>query len=358
MILKNKKVLILSSLLTLLPSLVGLLLWNALPEKIITHWSFDGQPDSMSSPVFAVIFMPLLMLAAQWLCIFFTTKDPGNRGRNQKPLGLVLWIIPLMSNLCCGLMYALSLGVTLPVSNIMVAVMGVMFAAIGNYLPKCKMNFTLGIKIPWTYSSEENWNATHRFGGRVWMVCGLVLLFCALLPAKVSVTVMIAATVVMVGLPTLYSWRYYRMQKARGDALNSMSGANPRITKISLAFLILVLVFVAVILFTGELHYAFGEDILTIEASHYTDLTVRYDTIESIELREEAIPGIRVGGFGSFRLLMGFFENEEFGTYTRYTYYNPDTCIVLTSGDKILVLSAQDAAATRSLYEALLEKTK
>ena len=43
------------------------------------------------------------------------------------------------------------------------------------------------------------------------------------------------------------------------------------------------------------------------------------------ELREGNVDGTRIGGFGSFRLLLGFFENEEFGTYTRYTYYKPGT---------------------------------
>ena len=53
---------------------------------------------------------------------------------------------------------------------------------------------------------------------------------------------------------------------------------------------------------------------------------------------------------------MGFFENDEFGTHTHYTYYNPDVCIVLTVRGKAVVLSAETAEETRALYETLLSK--
>ena len=61
-------------------------------------------------------------------------------------------------------------------------------------------------------------------------------------------------------------------------------------------------------------------------------------------------------GFGSPKLSMGTFSNEEFGLYTRYTYTQCSTAIVIRSGERVLVISAEDAAATRALYEALLEK--
>ncbi len=105
MIRKYKKTLIITSLLTLLPIVVGLLLWDRLPERFATHWGIDGQPDGWSSISIAVFGMPLIMLAVQWLCVWCTVKDPGNKDRNQKMQALVLWIIPLLSNLCCGLMY-------------------------------------------------------------------------------------------------------------------------------------------------------------------------------------------------------------------------------------------------------------
>ncbi len=84
---------------------------------------------------------------------------------------------------------------------------GLLFVAIGNYLPKCQQNYTIGIKIPWTLSSEENWNRTHRLagwvmviGGIVFMVAGFFGVFWLVLPA--------AVTIVLV--PIVYSYILHR----------------------------------------------------------------------------------------------------------------------------------------------------
>ena len=205
MIRKYKKTLILTSLLTLLPMFAGLLLRENLPEMMPTHWGFDGQPDGWSSSTTAIFVMPLIMLAAYWICVFFTSKDKSNQDRNEKVQVLVFWIIPILSNLCCGLMYALALGVDLSITNIMFAFMGLVFAFIGNYMPKCKMNSTIGIKVYWTYTSEENWNATHRLAGKIWFIGGLMMMFIALIPAKYVIAVFLSVTAVMVIVPILYA---------------------------------------------------------------------------------------------------------------------------------------------------------
>lgn len=354
MIRKHKKTLILSSLVTLLPILVGLILWDKLPERFTTHWGIDGQPDGWSSLPFAVFFPPLILLAGQWLCVWVTAKDPGNKDRNEKPLGLVLWIIPILSNLCCGLMYALALGAEFPVPSIMVAALGLMFVVIGNYLPKCRMNSTLGIKVPWAYTSQENWNATHRFGGRLWVIGGLLIMLCGLLPSQWSVWVMLISILFLAFVPMVYSYLYYRRQKEQGDALvpfpPMFSKKNGRLTALLLCLLVLLLL---LILFSGDIRVNFGEESFTIEASFYDDLTVDYSVIESVEYRDGNVSGTRTAGFGSLHLLLGYFENEEFGTYTRYTYYKPEACVVVTANGKTLVLSGKTAAETEAIAREL-----
>ena len=207
MIRENKKKLMISSLLILLPILVGLLLWDRLPEHMTTHWGLDGQADGWSSLPFAVFASPLLMLAAQWVCVWFTTRDPGNQGRNKKISALVLWIIPVISNLVSGMTYAIALGLEFSPVAPMAALMGLLFAVMGNYLPKTRMNKTIGIKVYWAYTSEENWNATHRFGGKVWFIGGICMIFAALLPEKWCIAVMMAAILVLCVIPVVYSWR-------------------------------------------------------------------------------------------------------------------------------------------------------
>ncbi len=300
--------------------------------------------------------IPLMMLAAQWFCMFWTLKDPGNKNQNPKPMKTVLWILPVLSNVCCGIDYALTTGLNFSISSILFLVLGGMFAIIGNYLPKVKMNSTMGIKVPWAYTSEENWNATHRFGGRAWFAGGIGIMLGAFLPESWGVAIVLIGTIVFTVLPIAYSYRCYRMQKARGDALIPFPPmANTKAGKISLAFLAALLIFVGCMMFTGDIEYRFEEDRFTIEADFYDDRVLVYDVIESVEYRDANVPGTRAWGFGSFRLLMGTFQNEEFGTYTRYTYYRPESAVILTSMKKTYVLSGKNPEETQALYRQLLE---
>lgn len=357
MILKNKKLLVITSLLTLLPIPVGLLLWNRFPETMAIHFGITGQADGYASPAYAVFVLPVIMLAVQWLCILATSFDKGNKNRNQKMQSIVLWAIPLIGNLSiCGI-YALALGWEFsPVAWTMIP-MGLLFAVIGNYLPKTRMNYTMGIKVRWAYTSEENWNATHRFAGKIWVIGGIGIALCGLLPHLWAVTIMLVGILILVILPILYSWRYYKKELAEGKQLNlRCKGMSKGSRKVTVIAAILLTVLLCVILFCGKIDFVYREDSLFVDTNMYTDYILRYEKIDSVEYREGNVPGLRVGGFGSFRLLMGFFENEEFGTYTRYTYYNPEACVVIGTQGRHVVLSGETAEETRALYQTLLEK--
>lgn len=360
MILKNKKLLIITSLLTLLPIPVGLLLWNQFPETMAIHFGMTGQADGYASPSMAVFVLPLIMLALQWVCILGTALDKRNKNRNQKIQNLLLWIIPLIGNLSIFGIYALSLELEFsPVAWTMIFI-GLTFAALGNYMPKTRMNATIGIKIYWTYTSEENWNATHRLAGKLWVAGGILIALCFWLPNLWAMIVMFSILAIITTLPMIYSWRYYKKELADDKALK-----NPRVTvdkkvrKASLIALVLTFVLVAVVMFCGDIDFVYSENRLFVDANMYSDYTLRYDDMETVEFREGNVPGLRVGGFGSFRLLMGFFENDEFGTYTRYTYFKPDACVVITTtGGKTVVLSGKTYEETEKLYQNLLVLTE
>lgn len=207
MIKKNLKTLIISSVLILLPVLVGVILWNQLPEQIPTHWNVDGEVDGWSSKAFAIFGLPGIMLAAQWLCALGTGADPKSKNHSEKVLQLVLWIIPVLSNVLLAITYATALGKSIPVEIIMPVLIGIVFIIIGNYMPKCKQNYTIGIKIPWTLNSEENWNKTHRFAGKLWVVCGLLIVLSGFFG---GFWIFAAVALVMVLVPVIYSYLLHR----------------------------------------------------------------------------------------------------------------------------------------------------
>ena len=207
MIKKHLKFLIMTSFIILLPILAGLLLWDQLPEQIPSHWNIDGEIDGWSSKPFAVFGLPLILLAVQWLCTLGTAADPKKANHSGKVMHLVLWIIPIISILLFTVTYATALGKDIDIDLIMPVFIGFVFAVIGNYLPKCKQNYTIGIKIPWTLNSEENWNRTHRFAGRLWMVCGLAIMLTGFFG---SFWIFVPIVLLMILAPTIYSYVLHR----------------------------------------------------------------------------------------------------------------------------------------------------
>ena len=112
--------------------------------------------------------------------------------------------------------------------------------------------------------------------------------------------------------------------------------------------------FLPILLFTGSLETSLDDTSLTVKASYWSDLTLHYEDIDSIEYRPSVDAGSRIGGFGSPKLLMGSFRNEEFGAYTRYTYAKVSPCIVLKVDGHVYVIGTEDDSELRKIYEKIL----
>ena len=203
----SKWQLIVTSVVILLPILVGLLIWNRLPEAVPFHWNVNGEVDQWVSRGVAVFVLPFVMLAFHWLCIFVTSKDPRNKDNQEKALTLVVWIVPVLTNAVCCIAFATAIGCEISVSVVMALLLGVMFMVMGNYLPKCKPSFTIGIRLPWTLKDDENWRKTHRFAGILWVIGGAIITASAVFN---SFVVLISAVGLNALAPVVYSYLDYR----------------------------------------------------------------------------------------------------------------------------------------------------
>lgn len=215
MIKKNKWKLLRSSLVILLPILFGLIFWNKLPEQMVTHWGADGKANGWSNRNFAVFALPFFILAVHWFCILCTLKDPKNSDQSNKIFCILLWICPITSLVTSGMIYAAALGKALEATGVVYLLVGFLFTIIGNYLPKCKQNCTIGIRVKWTIENEENWNATHRFSGKVWTIGGVLMMVCAFLPEQISIYVFVALVIALSVISTGYSYCYYKRMQSR-----------------------------------------------------------------------------------------------------------------------------------------------
>ncbi|MBQ8354787.1 MAG: SdpI family protein [Oscillospiraceae bacterium] len=357
---KNKKYWLITSAITLVPILLGLLLWNKLPDRLPTHFGVDGAADGWSGKGFAVFGLPLMMLGFHIVIFFATRLDKQNRGHNEKVMNLVGLIFPVMSIVNSVIIYTQAMDLELNLSMLLFPMLGLLFIAVGNWLPKIKQNSTLGIKIKWTLYNEENWNRTHRFAGFVWVIGGVIFCLMGFVAEKALLFLLPLEVILLAVVPMVYSWNLARKQKREGtfteSQVNKDLKKHPVLMGVTTVLVTVILLGVGYIMFTGDIDYTVTDDKLTIDADFHSDLTVSLDTIDSMELCQGHPDGTRTWGFASARLLMGWFESDELGDYTRYTYTGCDSYILLTSGEDILMINAKTEADTQALYEELLEK--
>lgn len=210
MIKKNLPKLIITSLIILIPIVIGLILWDKLPDQVPMHWNAQGEVDGYGTKFQAVFLMPLVLVAFQWICVLGTSLDPKKQNINDKIFTFVLWIIPVISLLCNSMVFATALGHKVSVEIIMPLFMGALFVIIGNYMPKCKQSYTVGIKLPWTLDNEENWNKTHRLAGFLWVIGGVIIMATAFLGAFWLFFIVL---IPMVIVPFVYSYLLYKKNK-------------------------------------------------------------------------------------------------------------------------------------------------
>ena len=339
MLARHKGKLILSSLVILLPILPA---------------AFAGQT--------LFLWEPVLLLVSQWVIMLVVLHANRNKEQSPKVLNLVAWILPVLS-LLLGVVGQLAQGgadSAYLITALFTFFMGLLFFLIGNYMPKTKQNGAVGIRIKWTLESEENWDATHRYAGKLWCLGGLLLMVCALIPSVLMVILLwFVILAAMVILPTRYSYRFYKSQVAEGKV--EKRPVKPR-SIVLIAVLVLAFgAFLAWSLFSGDIQYVYGTDSLTVDASGWGDLTIPYSSVTSLEYFEQDpsqdASGFRTNGLGNFKVALGSFENDLYGDYTRYTFASCDACVVLESDGRTIVLNAPDAASTQELYQSLLEKT-
>ena len=346
MIKNNKLRFILSSVVILIPMLFPLL---GTAENILKT-SFNS---------FYLIISPIMLLV-HILLMIFEAKQQQKIPQNEKINKIIFWIVPIITLYISGIMLAISNGMEFSISFVMAPLLGIMFIVMGNYMPKSRQNRTFGIKIKWTLESEENWNATHRFAGKLWVILGCVILAAAFLPEMVFIFVFPVAITIAVVASIVYSYNYYVKHKEEvTESSSSLYSKNDKKAKtISIAVVSVILAFVSIISFTGKLNFTFKEEKMVVGVTFGGGTEIKYSDIESVEYIESKASGMRVSGFASSKLLYGWFRNDEYGNYLRYTYAQSDSYILIIMDGEEIVIADVDTDSTRALYDRLLEEMK
>ena len=160
-----------------LPFLISAAFYSRVPDRIAVHWDAAGVANGYGSKAFGLFSLPAIMFGAAVLVNVMLKLDPRSRNIDRSPQTkrAVLWFLVILANVMDVLIILNALNFRFNMSAAVFVVVGLGIAAIGNYLPKCKFNYTMGIRVPWTLASEENWRRTHRMAGPVWVAGGVLI---------------------------------------------------------------------------------------------------------------------------------------------------------------------------------------
>ena len=214
---KNKRFWIALAL-CFIPYIIGLAFYHQLPDPMPSHWNIAGEVDGYTAKNLFLFGLPTFMILIFIVCVFATKADPKSENIPPLMMNLVYAIVPILSNV----MYVLCINAALPnglnisISSVVPALLGIMFIVIGNYLPKCKQSYTVGIRTPWTLDDHEIWNKTHRLGGFVFMFMGVVMLCTCFLPEKMILIIELPIIFISTLVPIVYSYVLYK-KKCKGN---------------------------------------------------------------------------------------------------------------------------------------------
>ncbi len=159
------------------------------PDTVPTHWNIYGQPDNWSGKEFAAFFFPGLIIILYLMMIGLPFFDPMKQ--RYQEFSKTYQIIRISFILFLSAIYFLAslnaLGYKIPIDKVTPLGIGLLFIILGNFLPKVKKNWFVGIRTPWTLSNEDIWNKTHRLGGKIFMFCGLLMIMGIFFDPKIYV---------------------------------------------------------------------------------------------------------------------------------------------------------------------------
>jgi len=212
----NKKMVLFYVLLLIgIPFIYAAYLYPSLPEIIPTHFNIKGEADGFGGKG-SIYLGPIIMGVASLFTYFLLANikkfDPKRAGQVDEGLfqKFGFFTVLFLSALSMVILYATT-HQGMPIEKLLFPIMGLAFAGMGLYMPKIKQNYFAGFKLPWTLDNVDNWNATHKVAGKVWLYGGIVQFFAGMAFSSVtSFVIFFIDMIVMVLVPGIYSYRMFK----------------------------------------------------------------------------------------------------------------------------------------------------
>jgi len=185
--------------------------WQKLPDdvRIPVHWNVAGQPDRYGGKFMGLMLMPLVTLVMVIVMLVAPAIEPRQQNiqSSRKAYNMILSAIVLLMAFLHFIILMAALGEPVNVMKGVCLGIGLVFILIGNYSGKIRSNFMLGVKTPWTLSSELSWHKTHRLAGRLFILLGAIIGLSGLtLPGMAVFIILLAGVIGLVAMIMVYSY--------------------------------------------------------------------------------------------------------------------------------------------------------
>ena len=198
------------------------IMWNSLPETIPVHFGVSGKPDRYGSRI-EILFGPAIFTIISLLIYLILTNiyklDPKRYAPKLSGVAvkIAMAVIVFLSVICLFVLHWTLKQHTIGL-NFFLVMMGLFFAYIGNLMHTIKPNYFIGMRLPWTLESEENWKATHLLSGKIWFGGGILIAITALFITPIIMFfIMLGIVLIMVIIPVIYSYRFFKKKRAHNS---------------------------------------------------------------------------------------------------------------------------------------------
>jgi uncharacterized membrane protein len=203
--------LILSSFLTVA------ILYPSLPDQIPSHWNAAGEVDGYLPKFWGLFLFPFILTGLVLLFLVIPRIDPL-RANILQFLPYYEWFVVIFALFLLSLQATTILwayGILVPINTVMSLGIGILFFYIGILLGHARRNWFIGIRTPWTLSSNTVWKKTHRLGSVLFMVAGLIALLGTLFPAY-AIWLILVPVLALTGITVVYSYLLYEEMRRKG----------------------------------------------------------------------------------------------------------------------------------------------
>ncbi|HEX4562247.1 MAG TPA: SdpI family protein [Gemmatimonadales bacterium] len=186
-----------------------------LPPTVATHWGLNGTPNGYSSRWWALAIVPMILVLMTAIFNVLPKVDP--RRENYAKFFSSYWLIAnaviLFLLVAHALVIAAGMGYVVKIDRLMPLGVGLLFVFLGNYLTRVEPNWFVGIRTPWTLSSDTVWRKTHRTGGALMVIGGLILAVSALLPRPMFLVLFVVTIVIVAVIPIVQSYILWKREQ-------------------------------------------------------------------------------------------------------------------------------------------------